>query len=32
MAEEETAQNKPQGKSMYRYIADAWADADNTYV
>lgn len=32
MAEEQTAQNKPQGKSMYRYIADAWADADHTYV
>ncbi|AGI48418.1 LSU ribosomal protein L15E [Thermoplasmatales archaeon BRNA1] len=29
---ESTEQRKPQGKSMYRYIAEAWADADNTYV
>lgn len=32
MAEENTSPAKPQGKSMYRYIADAWADAGNTYV
>jgi large subunit ribosomal protein L15e len=32
MADESTEKKAPQGKSMYKYIAEAWADADNTYV
>ena len=32
MAEESTEKKAPQGKSMYKYIAEAWADSRNTYV
>ena len=32
MADESTEKKAPQGKSMYKYISEAWADADNTYV
>lgn len=32
MAEESTEKKAPQGKSLYKYIAEAWADSRNTYV
>ena len=32
MADESTEKKVPQGKSMYKYISEAWANSSETYV